>query len=335
MVFCDRKVLYNTVLSQTISSCGKYLFAGNNFGDIFVLSIKHLQNTNEDDIPRPTSLEPIQTFTIKPKLPVNSLAFHRDFLIVGTVGSVAGYVWDSDKSLIAKKQWDINIPSTPESIEPADINHFWLDNSSDLLYAGCGDNLVYQINLEDGKITRKFNGHKDFIHCVAGWENRLFSASEDGNILFWDVRDEKQVGKLEPYKSGYIARPEYGRWQGTVSVTNDWLVCGGGPKMSMWHLRSLECTNVLPFPDKAHCSGFLDDMIIVAGEHSFLHQYSFNAEITAEVPVSGASVYSVVWQNEPVKLMSIAGASNCLDLCTNFNYKDMVVKLYTNGKRGC
>lgn len=31
-----QKLFYNTTSSQAISSCGEYLFAGNNFGDIFV-----------------------------------------------------------------------------------------------------------------------------------------------------------------------------------------------------------------------------------------------------------------------------------------------------------
>lgn len=31
-----KKLFYNTTLSQTLSTCGDYLFAGNNFGDVFV-----------------------------------------------------------------------------------------------------------------------------------------------------------------------------------------------------------------------------------------------------------------------------------------------------------
>lgn len=32
----SKKLFYNTVLSQTFSSCGGFLFAGNTFGDVFV-----------------------------------------------------------------------------------------------------------------------------------------------------------------------------------------------------------------------------------------------------------------------------------------------------------
>lgn len=34
-----KKLFYNTVLSQTFSTCGEFLFAGNNFGDVFVFRL--------------------------------------------------------------------------------------------------------------------------------------------------------------------------------------------------------------------------------------------------------------------------------------------------------
>ncbi|CAD7080840.1 unnamed protein product [Hermetia illucens] len=336
MGFSSRKLLYNTVLSQTLSECGNFLFVGNNFGDIFILSLERLEANNVEydakELPNKSPLEPTLIFTVDSKAAVNSLKFHRGFLIVGTVGSIAGYVWNEDKQQIGKKSWEVKIPSAPESIEAADVNFMWVDKASDNLFAGCGDHAVYQISLEDGRMVRTFSGHKDYIHCVTGLENNLYSASEDGTIVFWDIRECKQVGRLEPHTNADLARPEFGKWQGTVSVTNDWLICGGGPRASMWHLRSLECTNILPFPEKVHCSEFLDDLIVIAGEHPFLHQYSFNAEVVAEVPISGASAYSVVLQNEPIKLMSVGGASNFLDIYTNFNYRDLIVKLYSSKK---
>lgn len=50
----NKRRIYNTILSQTISTDGRYLFAGNNFGEIFVyrfvliliFKIKMFQNTN-------------------------------------------------------------------------------------------------------------------------------------------------------------------------------------------------------------------------------------------------------------------------------------------------
>lgn len=40
------KLIYNTTLSQVISSCGEYLFAGNNYGDIFVFRLEFFLGSN-------------------------------------------------------------------------------------------------------------------------------------------------------------------------------------------------------------------------------------------------------------------------------------------------
>lgn len=186
------------------------------------------------------------------------------------------------------------------------------------------------MNLEDGQIVRDYTGHKDYIHCVHGSGSRIFSASEDGTVKFWDYRQKRVAGQIEPYTNADLVRPNFGKWQGTVSVTDDWLVCGGGPKFSLWHLRSMECTTVYPFPEKIHVSGFLDDILYTAGDLNSLHQYSLAGDIMAEVPISSSSAYSVVWQIPPNnKILSIGGASNSLDICTNFNYKDIAIDLYT------
>lgn len=39
--------------------------------------------------------------------------------------------------------------------------------SNHLLYAGCGDNNIYVISLEDGKIVRNLQGHTDYIHGLS------------------------------------------------------------------------------------------------------------------------------------------------------------------------
>lgn len=76
-------------------------------------------------------------------------------------------------------------------------------------------------------------------------------------------------------------------------------------------------------------SGFIDDTVLLAGQNPNVVQYSLNGDLSAEIPVSSPATYSVVWKVTPTKLMSIAGAHNEIDICLNFNYKDIVLKLYT------
>lgn len=131
---------------------------------------------------------------------------------------------------------------------------------------------------------------------------------------------------MEPYKNNALCRPEHGNWQGTVSITNDWLVCGGGPKLALYHLRTLDCTTSYSFPGKLHVSTLLDNVVIAGGDHKYLHRYDLNGDVTAEIELSSSSALSLVLQTEPFKIMSIGGTSNKLDICSSFNYRDMVLK---------
>lgn len=290
----------------------------------------------DEQTAKTTFTKPTQIFKVADASQIYSLAAYKNLLLVGTVATVAAYIWTSKE--ITKKAWEVKLSSASnkESLEQAEVNSMWLDKINGQLFAGCGDSVMYAINLDTATVSRDFVGHKDYIHCVHGTaENqRIFTASEDGSVKFWDLREKRSTAQLEPYKNEKLHRPELGKWQGTVSVTDDWLVTGGGSRFSLWHLRSLECTTVYPFVGAAHVSSFLDDSILVAGDHSHLYQYSFNGDVTAEVPVSAASVYSVVWQTqETTKFMSIAGSSNSLDICTDFNYKDIVLNLYKSQKK--
>lgn len=143
---------------------------------------------------------------------------------------------------------------------------------------------------------------------------------------FWDRREKRFTNQLEPYKDERLERAQFGKWLGTVSVTDDWLLCGGGPKPSLYHLRSLECSTIFDFNSAAHVSGFLDDIVYIGGDNNNLFQYNLKGNVSAEIASSSSSIYSIVSQTE--RFMSIAGASNYLDICTNFNYKDIMLKLY-------
>ncbi|XP_058464636.1 THO complex subunit 6 [Malaya genurostris] len=321
-----KKCFYTTILSQTLSNDGKYLFCGSNFGEILVYSVDRISSCADSSVEDPT--EPQLVFPLSEKCQIYSLSFHKDFLIMGLNGEICGYVWNSKAATIGKKAWTVKLPASDEYTDFNEVNYLWLDKDEEVLYAGCGDNIMYSISLEDGRVVRKYQGHLDYIHCVSGCERKLATASEDGSVLLWDPRQSKFTGKIEPHSKELLNRSEFGKWQGTVSITEDWLVCGGGPRFSLWHLRSLECTTDLAFPERVHVSGFIDDLIYAAGHSKHLYQYNFNGDVTAEIPISAPAVYSVVQQSEPTKLMAIAGASSQIDVCTNFSYRDIVLNTY-------
>jgi THO complex subunit 6 len=112
--------------------------------------------------------KPIYTFLASEKHQIYSLAFHKDFLIVGTIDLITGYLWNGKTHKITKMAWEVKLPVNSDMLDKAEVNYLWLDVENEHLYAGCGDNNIYCINLEDGKVLKTLEGHKDFIHCVDG-----------------------------------------------------------------------------------------------------------------------------------------------------------------------
>lgn len=340
MVSPKLKVYYSVALCQTISPDNKFLFVGTNFGDIIVYSIEKLLEANSLE-PDGTiasqeefksRIKPIQIVHASEKSQIYSLSFFNNFLIVGTNGELIGYSFSKQQIQDSKTAWEIRLPAALETSELVnEVNYLWLDEENASIYAGCGDNNIYGISLENGIIVRTFNGHSDYIHSLDGTpgNNQIVSASEDGTVRFWDVRQKRSTSKLEPHKKDQLTRPEFGKWVGTVSISEDWLVCGGGPKFSLWHLRTHELTNPFEFSGKVHDSAFIGDRIVVAGDSKTLHQYSFNGDLVAEIPVSSPSVYSLAWINEPTKFLTIGGSSNQVDVCTNFAFRDFSLQLYS------
>uniref|UniRef100_A0A1A9VYR8 Uncharacterized protein n=1 Tax=Glossina austeni TaxID=7395 RepID=A0A1A9VYR8_GLOAU len=321
----NMKRFYNCVLSQTLSASGNFLFAGNRFGDIFVQNIVNTQNANEPHAP-------IKIYSQGKNVEINSLAFHIDFLIVGSIGIIYGLIWLEEKGeLINKRSWEVNIPLEVNAMEVPDVNCMCLRSSTNRLYAGCGDNAAYEIDLNDGRIIRDFRGHEDYIHSISGIEDKnLYTASEDGTVRFWSLEQTESTNMIEPYKKDQLMRPELGKWMGSVASNGDWLVCGGGPKLSLWHLRAMEYTSDFPFSGKIHICDFVEDMIFVGGEHSNAQFYAMNGHIRADIKTDNTTIYSAAFKLESQRFMSIAGFSNWLSILNDFRFLDSKIELYVD-----
>lgn len=180
------KQLYTVLRSQTLSANGKYLFVASSFGDIATFRfVKYISFQKKkkyidisfvafsvdkiteciENITNEQISNPIAIFKTSEK--IFSLAFHREFLIVGSgTGFVSGYSISS--GIIQKKAWSIQLPISPEACDMSEVNDLWLDSENDTLYAACGDSNAYVCSLEDGCFLRKLTGHKDYIHSIHG-----------------------------------------------------------------------------------------------------------------------------------------------------------------------
>lgn len=106
-------------------------------------------------------------FTVEEDVPINSLLSTESNLIVGTVGEIIGFNWRSVKmSKEAKPVWMVTLPNVKDSFEKADINCLIYSKENEHLYAGCGDNNIYCINLGACSISQIMRGHNDYIHSI-------------------------------------------------------------------------------------------------------------------------------------------------------------------------
>ncbi|XP_076340550.1 THO complex subunit 6 isoform X2 [Tachypleus tridentatus] len=320
---------YTIVFSQVFSPCGKYLAAGNNYGKIGVFSLSGFLNEEENSNPKHESKFPVCTLQAHDDS-VYAMTSNDKFLISGGNGVIHGWRWTDVKSKETKPAWSLSIPQG-ENLTMPEVNSLCLSTKGErpALYAGGGDNKVYCWDLESGTLQMTLEGHTDYIHCVtvSSTSVKCASASEDGSVRIWDTRKPGEaVHILEPHKHEDLHRPRYGKWVGCVALDNqdDWMVCGGGPRCYLWHMRSLSpVTPLVAGEETATVATFYDDTIITAGSRPFVYHWSFAGDIKAEVPTSASSIYSIaISEASPQKVLSAGGTSYKLDICTNFMYRD-------------
>lgn len=84
-------------------------------------------------------------------------------------------------------------------------------------------------------------------------------------------------------------------------------VCGGGPKLSLWHLRSMEVTTVFPITDLkgVHVAKFHEDRVFAGGAGPHFYQLSLNGQIHGQIPTSASTVYSAEFRESPQKVLYI------------------------------
>ncbi|XP_062582523.1 THO complex subunit 6 homolog [Saccostrea cucullata] len=321
-----RKLLHTTVFSQCFSPCGQYLAACDNYGKISIFSLSKALAPDASE----ENWQQIFSFQASEDGALYCLAATSDLLISAGNGPICAWKW---KEILDKNPhivWSFTIPKKGPFSNP-EVNSLIVDKQElgTTLFAGCGDKNVYGWDLESGTQVLTLSGHTDYIHDISikNDGNTLASASEDGSVNIWDIRDSAEpVHSIVPHKIESCGRPSLGKWIGCVDMdsSDDWLVCGGGPKMSLWHLRSMTTTTVFDTPKVCQQTvQFYEDTIISAGMDHFVNHWFVNGELKAQVPCTPTSVFNVCINNseEKYKVLSVSGSSYKIDICTNFGYR--------------
>ncbi|XP_022915935.1 THO complex subunit 6 [Onthophagus taurus] len=322
------KNYYNTVLSQTFSPCGNYLIVGDIYGQILTFHIAKIIKPDLNASKQERA--PKNTILVEEDIQINSLVTTTNFLIVGTRGYLYGYQWKAVKGTKdAKPSWKYDLPILKDKLEKCDVNCIVYDKDGEVLYVGCGDNNVYVINIETGATVNTLSKHSNYIHSLYKNGNELISGGEDGLVCIWDLRRKAVSNKIEPFKNDKLGRPELGKWIGAIYCNDDLLICGGGPRLSMWYLRTLNTSTVFPIEDRGiHVVNLCDNNVLAGGSSEYFYQMSLNGDIISEIPTSSASIYSAAYQLEPFTVLCLAGSSPKIDICSNFNYRDQVLSIY-------
>ncbi|CAN7988669.1 unnamed protein product [Ixodes pacificus] len=327
------KKYYTTIYAQCFSPCQKYLVAASNYGEIAVFAASEFLS-NEETEAEDHSRDPIYKFQAHSSS-IFALVMSEDFLISGGNGEILAWDWSSLKKKTAKKSWSLSIPQGENIVQP-EVNTLVLtgkDSEQRVLLAGCGDNKVYAWDIETRILLSTFDRHVDYIHALAVKANNVevFSASEDGSVKLWDLRTPaKEVSCIEPFKNEELQRPRYGKWIGCVGLdsSDEWVICGGGPTLCIWHTRSL--SPVTPLSDlkrPAHVAHFYSDMVVAAGGDPNVYHWSFSGDLKAKVETSASNLYSIALNEEaPYKGLCAAGSSHKILVCTNFLYRDFFLR---------
>ncbi|KAG8187668.1 hypothetical protein JTE90_005520 [Oedothorax gibbosus] len=323
------KQYYTTIYAVSYSSCGYYLAAASNYGYIAVFNLSPLLDNDENQHLETGQKYPLFKFPAHNDA-IYSLISNKQLLISGGVGSIKVWKWSDVKRKEAKSLWTFTIPQGGSLTKP-EVNSMVLSKKTEgaILYAGCGDNKIYALDLETRALLFVLEGHTDYIHCVDLGSNsqECVSGSEDGSVRIWDGRKGGEaVHVLEPYKHQLANRPELGKWVGCVALdsTDEWLVCGGAPNLCVWHVRSLAPTTQLLKPQVTSTVAlFHDDMVVSGGSEPCLNHWSLSGKLEFEVPTSASSVFCMDISASPTqKVLAVGGSSYKIDLCTDFRYKD-------------
>uniref|UniRef100_A0A674BUI3 THO complex 6 n=1 Tax=Salmo trutta TaxID=8032 RepID=A0A674BUI3_SALTR len=282
--------LHMSVFSQSFSPCGRFLAAGNNYGEIAVFSLSSALSPDATDL----SQKPILTFTAH-EGPVFSLLSTDSHLLSAGNGEISAWSW---AELIKR------------------------ENS---LVIGGGDNNIHIMDLESGVFKSVLQGHTDYIHClsVREREGEILSGSEDGAVRIWDYRTGQSVHCIEVYKYEECARPQYGKWISCLTTDSDWMLCGGGPSLSLWHLRSMSPTSIFPLSGCQRQANFYQDMILSVGEGQCVSHCLLGGEVKAQIPCTPHSLNTLALNLNSTehRVLTVGGSSHQMDVFTNLSYR--------------
>lgn len=313
------ELLHMSVFSQDFSPCGRFLAAGNNYGEIAIFSLSAALSPDATALSR----KPVLTFAAH-EGPVFCLLSTDCHLLSAGNGQISAWSWSELIKKNVKQVWTKR-PSYKSSLEIPEINAMVINHRDNTLVVGAGDNNVHILDLENGIFKAALQGHSDYVHCVAvrEREGEILSGGEDGAVRIWDNRTGQCVHCIEVHKYEGCARPQHGKWISCLSTDSDWMLCGGGPSLSLWHLRSLSPTSVFPLIGCQRQAAFHQDMILAVGDGPSVSHCLLGGEVKAQIPCTPHSLNTLRLNanSSEHRVLTVGGSSDHIDVFTNLSYR--------------
>ncbi|XP_057673694.1 THO complex subunit 6 homolog [Corythoichthys intestinalis] len=313
------ELLHMSVYSQSFSPCGRYLAAGNNYGEIGIFSLCAALSPDGSEAGR----KPVLTFPAHDG-PVFCLESFGGQLLSAGNGSVSAWNWADLIKKNVKAAWTKR-PEYKGSMEIPEINAMVVNPRDNSVVFGGGDNNVHVLDLEHGKFKSVFEGHSDYVQClsVREREGEVLSGSEDGTVRIWDCRTSDCVHRVDVHKYEKCARPQFGKWISCLTTDSDWMLCGGGPSLSLWHLRSLTPTSVFGLSGWQRQALFYQDMILAVGQGPTVSHCLLGGQVKAQIPCTPNNVNSLALNTNSTEhqVLTVAGSSQHVDVFTNVSYR--------------
>ncbi|KAF3845847.1 hypothetical protein F7725_002925 [Dissostichus mawsoni] len=155
------ELLHMSVFSQSFSPCGRFLAAGNNYGEIAVFSLSAALSPDATAL----SQKPVLTFTAH-EGPVFSLLSTDCHLLSAGNGEISCWSWSDLTKKNVKPLWTKR-PNYKSSLEIPEINAMVLNTRDNSLVVGGGDNNIHILDLEHGIFKAVLQGHSDYVHCLS------------------------------------------------------------------------------------------------------------------------------------------------------------------------
>ncbi|KAH7726357.1 WD-40 repeat protein [Aphelenchoides avenae] len=310
--------LYTEILDQCFSPNESDALVCDDLGRLFAFSLTSTQSVVSSH----------QTLPLN--RPVNCVKTVGELVVCGgSDGFLSGYRW----SAVALSQQSTSAATAEYALNLGewDINDICVVDDGRGLLLGCGDGIVRMSNVEvPNKVTVEFNGHAEQVNQLAKRsESEFLACSNDGTVTLWDIRASKKPSKTIRVKgSSKVIREDCPVSVYSVAVDGDFLVCGGGVDLGLWHISSESLVSVLQTDtvegasQQIHSIEIADGQILAGGTAHRVYRYNFVGEQVSSIDVPIGSIRSIhtTRQIESRKLTLVAGQSSHVHFLLDFGY---------------